>query len=65
MVDLSIILGCRLVGQSFGGDLRSRFLESQIGEKGTLNKKVGGSEKAFGEQFEYGTIKHFFHPGLS
>jgi len=37
----------------------------QIGEKGTLDKKVGGSKKAFGEQFKYDTINHYFHPGLS
>jgi hypothetical protein len=34
-------------------------------KKGTLDKKVGGSEKAFGEQFKYDTINHYFHPGLS
>jgi len=45
--------------------LRSRFLENQIGEKGTLDKKVGGSKKAFGEQFKYDTIKQYFHPDLS
>jgi len=53
------------LGESFGGDLRSRFLESQIRENGTLDKKVGGSRKAFGEQFKYDTIKHYFHPDLS
>jgi hypothetical protein len=52
------------VGESFSGDLRFRFLESQTGEKGTLDKKVGGSKKAFGEQFTYDTINHYFHPKL-
>jgi hypothetical protein len=33
-------------------------------KKGTLDKKVGGSKKAFGEQFTYDTINHYFHPKL-